>query len=223
MGVAVSVAEVDAVLGATAVELVVAEAGEGLNGGNGAAVCIAAELGEPDGAVGSDAGDAAVFKFDFEAAVVAGDKAHAFDGGHVGQGLLKGDLALFKDLDLALDVADADGADGALAGGEVGGSGGGFVGWRSGGLGVLREGDDPQRTKLTAAERRIRRLRDLGEKKPWRRRKNGATWRLITAPPSERHPREKAGAADRACRPVASETLVALQTPCILFNGRDSC
>ena len=107
-------AEVDAVLATAAVEFVVAEAGEGVDLGDGAAVGVAAELGEADGAVGGEAGDAAIFKLDFEAAVVAGDEAHALDGGHVGLGLIEGDLIALENLDLAFDVADADGANLAL-------------------------------------------------------------------------------------------------------------
>ena len=107
-------AEVDAVLAAAAVELVVAEAGEGVDLGDGAAVGVAAELGEADGAVGREAGDAAIFKLDFEAAIVAGDEAHALDGGHIGLRLIEGNLIALENLDLAFDVADADGTDLAL-------------------------------------------------------------------------------------------------------------
>jgi hypothetical protein len=118
-------------------ELVIAEAGEGVDLRDGAAVGIAAELGEADGAVGGDAGDAAIFKLDFDAAVVAGDKAHAFDDGHVGLCLIEGDVSALKDLDLTLDGAEADGADLALALSFRGRSGLG-VGRRRRRSGVLR-------------------------------------------------------------------------------------
>src|SRR5271165_134995 len=103
--------EANGVLAVAAVELVIAEARVGVDGGDGAAVSVAMQLRECDGTIGRDAGDSAVFKLDLDAAVFGGDETHAFDGGHVGLSLVKGEIGAVENLDFALDVAQAHSAD----------------------------------------------------------------------------------------------------------------
>src|SRR5271170_2169979 len=103
--------EADGVLAGATVQLVVAEARVGVDCGEGAAVCVAMQLGEGDGTVGRDTGNGAVFKLNFEATVLASDEAHAFDDRHVGLSLVKGRIGAIEDLDFALDIAKAHGAD----------------------------------------------------------------------------------------------------------------
>ena len=106
----------DTVLAGTAVHLVISEARIGVNGRDGRAVRIAVELRQRQRTVGSYAGDGAIFKLDFQAAVVAGDEAHAFHGRHVGQRLVEGRFGSVEDLYLALNVAQAHRADIACLG-----------------------------------------------------------------------------------------------------------